>query len=192
MLNAGQQHRRHLYGGARRLRLFRHGEAVFGQAGFRGAAQFQGQHLVGFEDAGGNIVGERHLLGGLRLLALGFAHTGVLGGDELEQAQGAALNLLFGAVEVRAECVDELFQVDLFQRCQLCVFVLLQCGGCAGFEDVLQHGLRESDGGAGLCGEDSHELPEACPVFCVGGLQVGVDGVERCRVECAEIAGQAA
>ena len=96
----------------------------------------------------------------MRLLTLGFTQTSVLGGDELEQAQGTALNL--------------------------------QGGGCAGFEHVLQHGLGESDGGAGLCGEDSHELPEACPVFCVGGLQIGVDGVERSRVECAEIAGQAA
>ena len=127
----------------------------------------------------------------MRLLALGFAHAGVLGGDELEQAQGAALNLLFGAVEVRAECVDELFQLDLFKRCQLCVFVLLQGGGCAGFEHVLQHGLGETNRCAGLCGEDSHKLREACPVFCVGGLQVGVDGVERRRVEGTEIAGQA-
>ena len=127
----------------------------------------------------------------MRLLALGFAQTSVLGGDELEQAQGTALNLLFGAVEVRAECVDELFQLNLFERCQLCVFVLLQGSGCAGFEHVLQHGLSESDGGTGLCGEDSHKLPEACPVFCVGGLQVGVDGVERRRVEGTEIAGQA-
>ena len=126
----------------------------------------------------------------MRLLTLGFAHTGVLGGNELEQAQGTALNLLFGAVEVRAERVDELFQVDLFEGLQ--VGGLLQCGGCAGFEDVLQHGLGESNGGAGFRGEDSHELPEACTVFCVGGLQVGVDGVERSRVECAEIAGQAA
>ena len=126
----------------------------------------------------------------MRLLALGFAHTGVLGGNELEQAQGAALNLLFGAVEVRAECVDELFQLNLFEGLQVGGF--LQCGGCAGFEHVLQHGLGESDGGAGLCGEYSHELPEACPVFCVGGLQVGVDGVECSRVEGAEIAGQAA
>ena len=113
-----------------------------------------------------------------------------MSGDELKQAQGAALNLLFGAVEVRAECVDELFQVKLFEGLQ--VGGLLQGGGCAGFEHVLQHGLGESDGGAGLCGEDSHELPEACPVFCVGGLQVGVDGVERSRVKGTEIAGQAA
>ena len=128
----------------------------------------------------------------MRLLALGFAHAGVLGGDELEQAQGAALNLLFGAVKVRAECVDELFQVDLFERCQLCVFVLLQGGGCAGFKHVLQHGLGETNRCAGLCGEDSHKLCEACPVFCISGLQVGVDGVERRRVEGTKIAGQAA
>ena len=128
----------------------------------------------------------------MRLLALGFAQTSVLGGDELEQAQGTALNLLFGAVEVRAECVDELFQLDLFERCQLCVFVLLQGGGCAGFEHVLQHGLGETNRCAGFSGEDSHELCKACPVFCVGGLQIGVDGVERSRVEGAKIAGQAA
>ena len=126
----------------------------------------------------------------MRLLTLGFTQTSVLSGDELKQAQGAALNLLFGAVEVRAECVDELFQVDLFEGLQ--VGGLLQGGGCAGFEDVLQHGLREPDGGAGLRSENSHELPESCPIFCVGGLQVRVDGVERSRVEGTEIAGQAA
>ena len=42
VLNAGQQHRRYLYGSARRLRRLRLGQAVFGQAGFRGTAQFQG------------------------------------------------------------------------------------------------------------------------------------------------------
>ena len=125
------------------------------------------------------------------LLALGFAHAGVLSGDELEQAQGAALNLLFGAVEVRAECVDELFQLNLFERCQLCVFVLLQGSGCASFEHVLQHGLGETNRCARFGGEDSHKLCKACPVFCISGLQIGVDGVERSRVEGTEIAGQA-
>ena len=86
--------------------------------------------------------------------------------------------------------LDGLKEFELFEGLQ--GGGLLQGGGCAGFEDVLQHGLGEADGSAGLCGENSHELPEASPVFCVGGLQVGVDGVERCRVEGAEIAGQAA